>query len=283
MTISPTSASMADRIASLKGTAKRIRTQIIEMIFKAQSGHPGGSLSATDILAVLYFDQMRVDPRKPDWSDRDRFVLSKGHACPVWYATLALRGYFPLEELGTLRQLGSKLQGHPVKSKCPGVDATTGSLGVGFAQAVGLALDARLSGKDYKVYAVLGDGEIQEGIVWEAANTAARHGLDNLIIVIDQNGLQNDGFCRDIMAVGDTEQKFRAFGWQTARINGHRVEEILPALELARASKGRPYCIVAETIKGKGVSFMENIRGWHGKAPSAEQRNQAIKEIQETL
>jgi len=281
MTISPTTASMADRIASLKGTAKQIRTQIIEMIFKAQSGHPGGALSATDILAVLYFDQMRVDPQKPDWPDRDRFVLSKGHACPVWYATLALRGYFPLEELGTLRQLGSKLQGHPVKNKCPGVDVTTGSLGVGFAQAVGLALDARLSGKDYKVYAVLGDGEIQEGIVWEAANTAARHGLDNLIIVIDQNGLQNDGFCRDIMAVGDTEQKFRAFGWQTARINGHRVEEILPALELARASKGRPYCIVAETIKGKGVSFMENVRAWHGKAPSAEQRIQAIKEIQE--
>jgi len=283
MTNSPTSASLAERIASLKGIAKQIRTQIIEMIFKAQSGHPGGSLSATDILAVLYFDQMRVDPQKPDWPDRDRFVLSKGHACPVWYATLALRGYFPLEELGTLRQLGSKLQGHPVKGKCPGVDATAGSLGVGFGQAVGFALDARLSGRDYKVYAVLGDGEIQEGIVWEAANTAARHGLDNLIIVVDQNGLQNDGFCKDIMAVGDTEQKFRAFGWQTARINGHRVEEILPALELARASKGRPYCIVADTIKGKGVSFMENVRAWHGKAPSAEQRAQAIKEIQEAL
>jgi transketolase len=163
------------------------------------------------------------------------------------------------------------------------VDVTTGSLGVGFAQAVGLALDARLSGQDYKVYAVLGDGEIQEGIVWEAANTAARHGLDNLIIVIDQNGLQNDGFCRDIMAVGETEQKFRAFGWQVARVNGHRMEELLPALELARASKGRPYCLVAETVKGKGVSFMENVRGWHGKAPSAEQRAQALKEIQEAL
>lgn len=274
---------MAERIASLKGIAKQIRTQIIEMIFKAQSGHPGGSLSATDLLAVLYFDQMRVDPQSPEWPDRDRFVLSKGHACPVWYATLALRGYFPLEELGTLRQLGSKLQGHPVKNKCPGVDATTGSLGVGFAQAVGFALDARLSGKDYKAYAVLGDGEIQEGIVWEAANTAGQRGLDNLIIIIDQNGLQNDGFCKDIMAVGDTEQKFRAFGWQTARINGHRIEEILPALELARASKGRPYCIVADTIKGKGVSFMENIRAWHGKAPSAEQRAQALKEIQEAL
>jgi transketolase len=283
MTISLTTASMAERIASLKGVAKQIRTQIIEMIFKAQSGHPGGSLSAADILAVLYFDQMRVDPQNPTWPDRDRFVLSKGHACPVWYATLALRGYFPLEELGTLRQLGSKLQGHPVSTKCPGVDATTGSLGIGFGQAVGFALDARLAGKDYKVYAVLGDGEIQEGIVWEAANTAGQRGLDNLIIVIDQNGLQNDGFCRDIMAVGDTEQKFRAFGWQTARVNGHRIEELLPALELARASKGRPYCIVAETIKGKGVSFMENIRGWHGKPPSAEQRIQALKEIQEAL
>jgi transketolase len=273
--------SMPDRVATVKAAARQIRTAIVEMIFAAQSGHPGGSLSAADLVAALYFDQMRIDPANPDWPDRDRFVLSKGHACPVWYAALALRGFFPVAELLTLRQLGSKLQGHPVRGKCPGVDATTGSLGVGFGQAVGFALDARLTGRTYRSYAILGDGELQEGIVWEAANTAAKHGLDNLIAIVDQNGLQNDGFCRDIMAVGDPEEKFRAFGWQTIRINGHRVEEILPALDQARACTGRPYCIIAETIKGKGASFMENVRAWHGKPPSAEQCVQATREIQE--
>ena len=272
-----------ERVALLKERAKEVRFRIIEMIHIAQSGHPGGSLSAADIVTALYFDIMNVDPKKPKAKDRDRFVLSKGHACPVWYASLALRGYFPLKELKTLRRFESILQGHPVSGKTPGVDATTGSLGIGFAQAVGMALEGKMENKDYKVYAVLGDGEAQEGIVWEAAASANKFKLDNLVAVVDNNGLQNDGFSKDIMPVEPLDKKFEAFGWTVKRINGHVMEEVLAALDEAKAHKGTPFCIIAQTVKGRGVSFMENVRGWHGKPPSDKEFEQAVREIREGL
>lgn len=271
----------SSRFTELKEHARDIRINILKMIHKAQSGHPGGSLSASDIMAALYFDQLNIRPGEPGWTERDRFVLSKGHACPVWYAALALRGYFDVSVLNTLRKFESPLQGHPVAGKCPGVDATAGSLGVGLAEAVGMALEARLLKKGYQVYALCGDGELQEGIIWESANAAARFKLDNLVVIIDNNGLQNDGYSRDVMPMEPIEDKFRAFRWETARINGHSMEDLIPALEKARAHEGSPYCIVAETVKGKGVSFMEDIRGWHGKAPDDEQLNAALKEITE--
>lgn len=275
---------LEDKVAFLKEKAKEMRYQILTMIFKAQSGHPGGSLSATDIVTALYFDVLNIRPDEPEWPDRDRFVLSKGHACPVWYAALALRGFFPLEVLDTLRQLESPLQGHPVQKKCPGVDATTGSLGIGFPQAVGMAIEGKyISKKDYSVFTVLGDGEVQEGSVWEAANAASKYKLDNLVAIVDKNGLQNDGFTKDVMPVDPLDERFRAFGWHVMEIDGHRMEEILPALREAKAYKGKPVCIIARTVKGRGVSFMENVRGWHGKPPSAEQYEQAVKEVKEGL
>ena len=268
-----------EKIAYLKTRAKEIRTEVVKMIHKAQTGHPGGSLSAADIMSVLYFDELTIRPDDPKWEDRDRFILSKGHACPVWYACLALRGFIPLETLGTLRQLGSPLQGHPVMTKCPGVDATAGSLGIGFGMAVGMALEAKMTGKTYRVYAILGDGEVQEGIVYEAAQSASKFGLDNMVMIIDNNRLQNDGFTQDIIPVESLDERFRSLGWETKRINGHIIEEILEAFADARKARGKPFCIIADTVKGKGVSFMENIREWHGRPPSDEQCEQALSEI----
>ena len=272
-----------ERVAFLKEKAKDVRFRIVDMIHTAQSGHPGGSLSAADIVTALYFDILNVDPKKPRDPGRDRFVLSKGHACPVWYANLALRGFFSLEELKTLRKFESKLQGHPVSTKTPGVDATTGSLGIGFGQAVGMALEGKMLKKNYKVYALLGDGELQEGIVWEAAGSANKFKLDNLVAIVDNNGLQNDGFSKDIMPMEPIDKKFEAFGWTVKRINGHKMEEVLAALDEAKAHRGTPFCIVAATVKGRGVSYMENVRGWHGKPPSDKEYEQAVKEIREGL
>jgi len=271
--------SSSSRVEALKLKAREVRFHIVDMIHTARSGHPGGSLSAADLMTALYFDALDVDPADPAKPDRDRFVLSKGHACPVWYACLALRGFFPIGELKTLRKFESKLQGHPVASKTPGVDATTGSLGIGFGQAVGMALEGRMLKKNYKVFALLGDGEIQEGIVWEAAAVANKYRLGNLVAIVDLNGLQNDGFTEDIMPIGSAASKFRAFGWTVLEINGHSMEEIVAALDEARAHRQGPCCIVAKTVKGKGVSFMENVRGWHGKAPNDSEYEAAVKEI----
>jgi transketolase len=270
-----------ERVRFLEEKAKELRLEIIKMIYKAQSGHPGGSLSAADIMAVLYFDELNLGPINACWADRDRFVLSKGHACPVWYASLALNGFFPMEVLDHLRELGSPLQGHPIMGKCAGIDATAGSLGVGFAQAVGMALEAKMKKKDYRVYVLCGDGEIQEGIVYEAAQTANKYKLDNLVAIIDDNGLQMDGFTKNIMPVEPLDSRFQSFGWETTRIDGHNIEEIIKSFEKAKTVKGRPYCVIAKTIKGKGVSYMENVRDWHGKAPNEEQFKKALKDIRE--
>ena len=275
-----TEIALNEQVAFLKKQAQQVRLHIVKMIHKAQSGHPGGSLSAADIMTALYFDILNVDPKNPRWPDRDRFVLSKGHACPVWYVCLALRGFFPVEELDTLRQFESRLQGHPVSTKTPGVDATTGSLGIGFAQAIGMALEGKWLKKNYKVYAVLGDGEMQEGVVWEAAASANKYKLDNLVAIIDNNNLQNDGNTDQIMPIEPLDKKFEAFGWTTRRIDGHDMTQVLIALREAKAHKGTPFCIIAQTVKGRGVSFMENVRGWHGKPPSDQELAQAIKEIE---
>lgn len=271
------------RVARLKETAQEVRFRVVDMIHAAQSGHPGGSLSAADIMTALYFDVLRIDPANPRDPGRDRFVMSKGHACPVYYACLALRGFFPVDELRTLRRFESRLQGHPVQGKLPGIDVSTGSLGVGFAQALGMALEARLSGRGHKVWAVMGDGEHQEGIVWETAAAANRFKLDNLVAVVDVNGLQNDGFVEAIVPVEPLDAKYRAFGWTVERIDGNRMEEVLPALERARDHRGSPYCIVARTTKGRGVSFMENLQQWHGKPPNDEEYARAVTEIRRGL
>ncbi len=280
MATTETGKDVRERIALLKERAKDIRRNIVDMVHHVQSGHCGGSLSATDIVAALYFDQMNVRPDQPAWPDRDRFILSKGHACPVWYAALALKGFFPLEELHTLRQFESRLQGHPVMKKTPGVDMTTGSLGQGVSAAVGMAIEGKhVLKKNYTVYVVLGDGELNEGQVWEAAAAANKFHLDNLVAIVDNNGLQNDGFGKDIMPMEPIDAKFRAFGWEVRRIDGHDMEQVLRTLEEARAWKGGPFCIVADTVKGKGVSFMENVRGWHGKAPDDQEYKQALEDI----
>jgi transketolase len=271
------------RIDRLKEQAKEVRFHVIDMVHAAQSGHPGGSLSAADLMTALYFDVLRVDPANPRDPERDRFVMSKGHACPVYYACLALRGFFPVEELRTLRRFESRLQGHPVQGKLPGIDVSTGSLGVGFAEALGMALEARMLRRGHKVYAVMGDGEQQEGIVWETAAAASRFGLDNLVAIVDVNSLQNDGFVDDIMPVEPLDAKYRDFGWQVERIDGNRMEEVLPALERARDHHGTPYCIVARTTKGRGVSFMENLQRWHGKPPNDEEYARAVAEIRRGL
>lgn len=271
---------MNERIARLETQAKDVRFHIVDMIYKAQSGHPGGALSATDIVTALYFDLMRVDPLHPDWEDRDRFILSKGHACPVQYACLALKGYFPISELDTLRKFDSILQGHPVKQKTPGIDMTTGSLGHGLSLGVGMALQAAMQGKDFLTYVVIGDGELDEGQNWEAAASASKFDLHNLIAVIDRNRLQMDGFTDEIMPMGPIEDKFRAFGWNVLQMDGHNMLDIVLTLEKARlGTANKPVCIVADTIKGKGVSFMENVRQWHGKAPNTQEYEQAIREI----
>ena len=268
-----------ERVKKLGEKARDVRVHILEMIHAAQSGHPGGSLSAADIMTALYFDILSVDPKNPHDPERDRFVLSKGHACPVWYTCLALRGFFPVEELKTLRRINSRLQGHPVFGKCPGIDATSGSLGIGFAQAVGMALEAKMTGKKYRVYSVLGDGELNEGVIWESCNAASKYKLDNLTAIVDNNGLQNDGFGRDIMPMDPLAPRFEAAGWRTLRINGHSMEEILDALDEAKSNSDGPLAIIASTIKGRGVSFMENIRDWHGKPPSDDEFAKAAAEL----
>lgn len=267
-------------IEKLKGIALEMRKHVLRMVYRAQSGHIGGSFSEADIMATLYFHILNIRPEEPKWPGRDRFVLSKGHACPAWYAALAMRGFFDLSELMTLRQFGSILQGHPVM-KTPGVDMTTGSLGIGFAAAVGIALETRLDpAKTYDVYAMLGDGELNEGIVWEAAQTANKFRVKNLIAVVDRNGIQNDGHSDDIMPVGPIDKKFEAFGWETRSIDGHDMEQVVSALEEARDYRQGPFCIIAHTVKGKGVSFMENEVYWHGKPPTEQQFEKAMAELE---
>ena len=263
----------------LKEQAKQIRRDIVTMVGAAKSGHPGGSLSAAEILTYLYFEEMNVKPEDPKWADRDRFVLSKGHAAPVLYATLAHKGFFPVEELSTLRKLGSHLQGHPDMKKVPGVDMSTGSLGTGISTAVGMALACKLDKKDNYIYTVLGDGEIQEGQVWEAAMSAAHYKLDNLIAFVDNNGLQIDGDIDLVLSPNPIDAKFAAFGWHVQVIDGHDFQQIADAVAAAKAETGKPSVIVAKTVKGKGVSYMENQAGWHGSAPNAEQVAQAMEEL----
>lgn len=263
----------------LKEQAKDIRKDIVTMIGMAKSGHPGGSLSAVEILTYLYFEEMKINPAEPKWEERDRFVLSKGHAAPVLYATLAHRGFFSIEELTTLRKLGSHLQGHPDMKKVPGVDMSTGSLGTGFSAATGIALACQLDKKNNYVYALLGDGELQEGQVWEAAMSAAHYKLDNLIAFVDNNGLQIDGNIDSVLSPNPIDQKFMAFGWHVQIIDGHDFQQIANAIKVAKAEKGKPSMIIAKTIKGKGVSYMENQAGWHGSAPNEEQVAQAMTEL----
>mgnify|MGYP001110332166 CR=1 FL=1 len=266
-------------IEELKAMAAVIRCDIIEMIATAQAGHPGGSLSATDIVTALYFRVMRLDPARPDWPERDRFILSKGHACPVWYAALAERGYFDKAHLGTLRRLNSILQGHPDMRKTPGIDMTVGSLGQGLSVGLGMALSGKLKGLDYHVWVVVGDGEVQEGSIWEAAMAAPKWHLGNLTVIIDRNRLQNDTCVRDVMPVAPLADKWRAFGWRVVEIDGHDMAAVVEALEAARACPDQPVAILAHTVKGKGVSYMEGRAEWHGKAPSAEQAERALEEI----
>lgn len=263
----------------LKEQAKEIRKDIVMMIGQAKSGHPGGSLSATEIVTYLYFEELRIDPTNPKWDDRDRFILSKGHAAPVLYAALARRGFFPTEELSTLRKIGSHLQGHPDMKKVPGVDMSTGSLGTGFSAATGIAMACKLDKKENYVYTLLGDGEIQEGQVWEAAMSAAHYKLDNLIAFLDNNGLQIDGNIDDVLSPNPIDAKFAAFGWHVLVIDGHDFKQIADAVAAAKAEKGRPTMIVAKTVKGKGVSYMENQAGWHGSAPNEGQVAQAMAEL----
>lgn len=265
--------------AALAERARRIRGHIIRMLASAGSGHPGGSLSAADILAVLYFRRMRLDPANPRWPDRDRFVLSKGHAAPVLYGALAEAGFFPVEQIVTLRQFGSILQGHPDMKRCPGVEMSTGSLGQGLSAANGMALAGRLDGRDYRVYVLLGDGEIEEGQIWEAAMTAVHYRLDNLTAFLDYNHLQIDGRIEDVKSNTDPAGRFRSFGWHVIEIDGHDLEAIDRAVEEARTTKGRPTMVVAHTVKGKGVSFMENQAGWHGMAPKPEEAQKALAEL----
>ena len=264
-------------------TACKIRMGIIDAVHSAKSGHPGGSLSAADILTYLYFKEMNVDPQDPKKADRDRFVLSKGHIAPGLYAALANKGFFPVEELTTLRKIGSRLQGHPDMKKIPGVDMSSGSLGQGISAACGMAKAAKLTGADYRVYAILGDGEIQEGQVWEASMFAAHYKLDNLCILVDNNGLQIDGCVKDVMSPYPIDEKFKAFGFHVINIDGHDFDQIEAAYQEARTVKGKPTAIIAKTTKGKGVSFMEDQAGWHGKAPNDEQYEIAMKELREQL
>ena len=263
----------------LKEQAKQIRRDIVSMVGAAKSGHPGGSLSAAEILTYLYFEEMNVNPAEPKWEDRDRFVLSKGHAAPVLYAALARRGFFPAEDLMSLRKIGSHLQGHPDMKKVPGVDMSTGSLGTGFSAATGIALACQLDKKPSYVYTLLGDGELQEGQVWEAAMSAAHYKLDNLIAFVDNNGLQIDGNIDDVLSPNPIDAKFAAFGWHVQVIDGHDFAQIADAVKAAKAAVGKPSVIVAKTVKGKGVSYMENQAGWHGSAPNAEQVAQDMEEL----
>ncbi len=263
----------------LKKIAAEIRQDIIQSIHKAGSGHPGGSLSAADIVTALYFYKMKVEPENPKWEERDRFILSKGHAAPVLYAALARKGFFPREELFKLRKLNAMLQGHPDMKGTPGVEMSTGSLGQGFSASIGMGLALKLDKRESRIYVLLGDGEMQEGIVWEAGMAAAHYQLDNLTAILDYNGLQIDGKNDDVMRIQPIAQKWESFGWNVLEIDGHCFEEIIEALEQAEKTKGRPTMIIAKTIKGKGVSFMENAPDWHGKAPNDEETQIALREL----
>ncbi len=263
----------------LEDAAREIRKKTIDAIGYLGVGHIGGALSIVEVLAVLYFKEMNVDPVHPRMPDRDRLVLSKGHATPVLYATLAHRGFFPKEELVTFRKLGSRLQGHPDMKKVPGVEMSTGSLGQGFSASVGMAIANKLDQKTARVYALLGDGELQEGIVWEAAMAASHYKLDNLTVIVDWNGLQIDGKNDDVMTVTPVDGKFKSFGFHVINIDGNNLQEIVDALAQARGIKGRPTAIIAKTVKGKGVSYMENNAGWHGKAPNEEEARKAVAEL----
>ena len=269
------------KIAMLSEKAREIRLGALKGVYHAASGHPGGSLSISDLLAYLYFEEMNIDPKDPKKADRDRFVLSKGHTAPALYAALAARGYFDPAELETLRHIDSFLQGHPDMKHTPGVDMSSGSLGLGISAACGMAISAKLSGDAYRVYTILGDGESEEGQVWEAAMFAAHYKLDNLVAFIDWNGLQIDGKVSDVMNPTPLDAKFAAFGWNVVVIDAHDFEQIEAACKAARECKGKPTAVICKSIKGKGVSFMENQAGWHGKAPNAEQYEQAIKELTE--
>jgi len=270
-----------DDIAFLKNKAMLIRKDIIEMIHIAQSGHPGGSLSAVEIVTALYFYVMNIDPQNPDWEQRDRFILSKGHACPVLYAALIERGFLSVNHLSTLRKTGSLLQGHP-NMNTPGVDMLSGSLGNGLAAGIGMALSARVNNLNYKVYVLMGDGECQEGIVWEAAMAAAHHNVNNIVAIIDSNKLQIRGNVEDVLSLGLISDKWKSFGWHTIEINGNDMEQVLEAFQATNKIK-QPAVIIANTIKGKGVSFMEGNPEWHGKAPNDEQAVKAIKEINQGI
>ncbi|MEA3558517.1 MAG: transketolase [Candidatus Thermoplasmatota archaeon] len=266
-------------LPALKDTAQEARRWIIKMIHEAGSGHPGGSMSSVEILTALYFRVMKHDPNNPNWEDRDRLVLSKGHGAPALYSMLALSGYFDRKELMTLRKLGSRLQGHPSMNKTPGIDISTGSLGQGLSLAIGMALGGKLDRKDYRVYCILGDGEIQEGQVWEAAMAATHYKVDNLCAVLDRNKLQIDGPTEKIMSIEPVFPKFKAFGWHVIEVNGHDLKELLRAFKEAETYKGKPTIIIANTIKGKGVSFMEGSLKFHGKPPTKEELDQALEEL----
>ncbi|MCS4538129.1 MAG: transketolase [Thaumarchaeota archaeon] len=268
------------KIEKLKSMCKKIRIDIIKMLAEAGSGHPGGSLSSVEILVGLFFYKMRHDPKNPKWEDRDRFVLSKGHGVPALYATLAEAGYFPLEELMTLRKYGSRLQGHSDSVTAPFIEVSTGSLGQGLSLANGMGLAARLQGKKWRTYVVLGDGELEEGQVWEASSTASYYKIDNVTAIVDRNFLQQNGPTEQLKSMEPIADKFRAFGFHVIEINGHDVAQVVRALDEAETIRGKPAIIIAKTVKGKGVSFMENVPGFHGKAPTKEQAVQALKELE---
>ncbi len=268
------------RISELSEIARKVRIGVVDAVYSAASGHPGGSLSSADILTYLYFEEMNIDPAAPDMADRDRLVLSKGHASPVLYSALANRGYFPVEELKTFRKADSRLQGHPDLKKVPGVDMTTGSLGQGVSAACGMALAAKLDGSSRRVYAVMGDGESEEGQVWEAAMFAAHYKLDNLCFVLDWNGLQIDGAIDDVIGPAPFDTKFAAFGWNVLTADAHDFASLDAAFAAAREQSGKPTVIIAKSVKGRGVSFMENQASWHGKAPNAAEYETAIKDLQ---
>ena len=268
-------------VKKLSEIAKDIRKGIIEAVYSGQSGHPGGSLSIADIMTVLYFYEMNIEPENPKKEDRDRLVLSKGHCAPALYSTLANRGFFDIKELQTLRKIDSRLQGHPDMNKIPGVDMTTGSLGQGLSAANGMAIAGKLDNKDYRVYCIMGDGEIEEGQVWEAAMASNKYKLDNLCVIVDNNNLQIDGTIEEVMSSYPIDEKFKSFGFQVINIDGHNMQEIIDAFDVARNIKGKPVCIIAKTIKGKGVSFMENNPKWHNGAISDEEYKIAMKDLGE--
>lgn len=266
-------------IDELKKLTVQIRRDIVQMIADANSGHPGGSLSATDLVTALFFSEMNYDSKNPKWEDRDRFILSKGHACPVLYSCMARAGYFEYEELKTLRRIDSRIQGHPEVRRLPGIEASTGSLGQGLSIGAGLALGAKVQGKSYRTYVLTGDGELDEGQIWEAAMFCSHKKIDNLVAIVDANRQQLDGWVKDIMSLDSLSEKWKAFGWEVIEIDGHDLEQILNAFEKAKTIKGKPTVIIANTTKGKGVSFMENNLEFHGMPPTKEQLEQALKEL----